>query len=377
MGIFGGQPKQNPNQTVTNNPPDYAVPYLKNIADLSKSAYDQFIANGYNQPFQGQRTAGKTPWDTMSMDIGANAAGSFMNSGAAGNTMDLSKYYNDKILSGGYNPTNAINAYANPIIENFTNKIAPRLTSSAIDAGAYGGSKAQQFYNQAAKDTSQTLADTASRVALDWDTAEKNAAGLVPTLANQSLQQSLTPADIYGNIGATERGFQQGDINDEIARWNELTESPFAGLGQYAGLVQGAAGNYGSKTTYGYSQPTSNFSNALGLGLGGLNALGFSPFFGGSGLAGLGQGLGSLFSASTMGPFMLSDKRLKENIKFERMFKGHKLYSFNYIWDKAQRYVGVLAQDLLEVLPSAVSKIGEYYCVDYTPLGFKMEKVCR
>jgi len=371
MGIFGGQPKQNPNQTVTNNPPEYALPYLKDIADLSKGAYDQFIASGYNQPYAGPRSVGKNAWDQLSLDTGASAAQGFQGSGAAANTMGLSKYFNDKIMSGGYDPTKAIQAYANPIIENFTNKIAPRLTSSAIDAGAYGGSKAQQFYNQAAKDTSQTLADTASRVALDWDQASKTAAGLVPTLANQSLAQSLSPADIYSNIGATERGFDQQSINDEIAKWNELTQSPFAGLGQYAGLVQGAAGNYGSQTTYGYQQPGSNFSNALGLGLGGLSMLG-----GGGGLTTLGMNLGAPAGIINL-LSMLSDQRLKENIIFEGLKNGHKVYSFNYIWDKAQRWLGVLAQDILEYLPEAVKDINGVYAVDYTPLGFKMEKVCR
>ena len=386
-GIFGGAPKPVANQTVTNNPPAYAIPLLTDIANRGKSAYEQFLSSGYNQPYAGQRSAGQNPFDTQSMDIARGGADQFLAAGSPQNSLDLSKYYSDKIFGGAYDPTQAIEAYARPITQQFTESIAPRLTSAAIDAGAYGGSKAQEFNNRAVRDTNQVLADTASRTALDYGAAERQAAGMVPSLANMGLQQSGAAADVYGNIGNTTRGFEQQGINDEIARWNELTSSPFAGLGEYLGLVSGASGKYGSQTTPVMSQGGSTFGSILGQGLGGGLGGGFSAL--GSAIPAMFQSGGMLGpAASFIGPSavpagasalaslfgFLSDKRLKENILFERLEKGHRLYSFNYLWDKT-RYLGVLAQEILEYLPEAVSKLGDILVVNYALLGIKMEKL--
>jgi hypothetical protein len=381
-GLFGGAPKQNPNQTVTNNPPAYALPKLEEISNLAKSAYEQFIAGGYNMPYAGPRSAGQNAFDTQAINTARAGADSFLAAGAPQTTMDLSKFYSDKIFGGAYDPTQAIEAYARPITQQFTESIAPRLTSAAIDAGAYGGSKSQEFNNRAVRDLNSTLADTASRVALSYDQAEKGAAGLVPQLANTALQQTGAAADVYGNIGNTERGFAQQTINDDIARWNEQTQSPFAGLGEYLQLVSGSAPGR-SQTTYGYQQPGSSFLSGLSA-LSGLSGMASSaggalsnmflspnfigPLAAGQSVSGLGAGLGSILS-------FLSDKRVKENIVFSHVEKGHRVYYFNYIWDKTRMFLGVLAQEVMKKNPKAVQKVGNLFAVDYVMLGFEMEEV--
>lgn len=68
-----------------------------------------------------------------------------------------------------------------------------------------------------------------------------------------------------------------------------------------------------------------------------------------------------------------SDVRLKQNIDaVGSMAEGLPLYSFRYLWDDTE-YVGVMAQDVLEVRPDAVL-LGEdgYYRVDYAKLGTRM-----
>lgn len=370
-------PKQNPNSTVTQEPPAYALPKLTEISDQAQKAYQDFMAKGYNMPYSGQRSAGQNAFDTLSQDTAKAGADQFLASGAPQNSMDLSKYYNNKILSGGYDPTQAIEAYARPITQNFTESIAPRLTSAAIDAGAYGGSKSSEFNNRAVRDLNQTLADTASRTALSYDQAEKGAAGLVPQLANAGLQQSGAAADVYGNIGNTQRGFQQQGLNDEISKWNELTASPFAGLSDYLSLVTGSAPGK-TQTTYGYQQPGSNFLS----GLSGLSSL----FGGGSGLGTAASGImGALSGGLGGGPLDIgamlmsglpwSDKRVKENIRYSHNEKGHRMYEFNYIWNKAKRYLGVLAQDIMTYAPGAVHKIGNTLAVDYKFLGLEMKEI--
>jgi hypothetical protein len=65
-----------------------------------------------------------------------------------------------------------------------------------------------------------------------------------------------------------------------------------------------------------------------------------------------------------------SDERLKENIKFIGVQHGLNVYTWNYIWDAARRYVGVMAQELLKTtFASAVSKDANgYYKVNYAML---------
>lgn len=66
----------------------------------------------------------------------------------------------------------------------------------------------------------------------------------------------------------------------------------------------------------------------------------------------------------------MSDIRLKENIKYLGQEKGHAIYSFNYLADPEKLpYRGVMAQEVMNIMPSAVINDGEYMMVDYGKLG--------
>lgn len=80
-------------------------------------------------------------------------------------------------------------------------------------------------------------------------------------------------------------------------------------------------------------------------------------------------GLGSIFGAlGSLGgaAIMASDRRFKENIKrIGTLANGIATYAFNYIGDTAQRF-GVMAQEVLGVIPDAVYEDGDgYMYVDY------------
>lgn len=67
-----------------------------------------------------------------------------------------------------------------------------------------------------------------------------------------------------------------------------------------------------------------------------------------------------------------SDRRLKKNITFLGTKNTVPLYSFEYVWS-SQRYVGTMAQDIINTHPAAVSTgRNGYYRVDYSQLGFSM-----
>jgi hypothetical protein len=65
-----------------------------------------------------------------------------------------------------------------------------------------------------------------------------------------------------------------------------------------------------------------------------------------------------------------SDQRLKENIVFVETKKGINWYSFNYIWDKTKKHIGVMAQEILETkYKKAVTKDSNgFYMINYCML---------
>jgi hypothetical protein len=72
---------------------------------------------------------------------------------------------------------------------------------------------------------------------------------------------------------------------------------------------------------------------------------------------------------------VFSDLRLKENIKYHSTKNDYKLYEFNYKGGDI-RYRGVMAQDILEQNPEAVTIMDNgFYGVFYNKLGLEMEVV--
>jgi hypothetical protein len=73
-----------------------------------------------------------------------------------------------------------------------------------------------------------------------------------------------------------------------------------------------------------------------------------------------------------------SDIRLKHHIQeVGTTTDGLKLYRFRYIWSE-ETYIGVMAQEVLEVKPEAViTREDGFYAVDYDMLGLTMISLDR
>jgi len=69
----------------------------------------------------------------------------------------------------------------------------------------------------------------------------------------------------------------------------------------------------------------------------------------------------------------LSDVRLKDDIvPLDRLENGIRLYRYRYKWSE-QRFVGVMAQEVLDIVPDAVSLGADGYLrVDYEHLGITL-----
>ena len=73
---------------------------------------------------------------------------------------------------------------------------------------------------------------------------------------------------------------------------------------------------------------------------------------------------GALGGAAIQKGMFGSDVRLKENIKRIGKYKGHNLYSYNYI-DRVGNWIGVMAQEIEKVIPEAVQEINGMKHVNY------------
>jgi hypothetical protein len=151
----------------------------------------------------------------------------------------------------------------------------------------------------------------------------------------------------YGNNDALIRGGQlnqqdqQGQLNADFQRWQGTDNRQNDLLSRYMGII--GSNNWGGTQT-GTTPGPSLFQNLLGAG------------------------------TSIAGAVMASDPRLKTNIRAtgERTAKhGLPIYTYDYRDGHglpSGRQVGVMATDVLKVVPEAVHYVGGYLHVDYGKL---------
>jgi len=94
-----------------------------------------------------------------------------------------------------------------------------------------------------------------------------------------------------------------------------------------------------------------------------------------------GGGIGGLLNtASSVASIasMFSDENLKDNIELIGTENGHNVYKFNYKSDRdnpnKKTYIGVMAQDVLQTNPEAVTEIDGFYAVNYDKIGVKFRE---
>jgi hypothetical protein len=140
--------------------------------------------------------------------------------------------------------------------------------------------------------------------------------------------------------------------------------SQMAGAGQTYGtnvgnLHTGLAGAQYKQSMADYERGTP-FENIMGN---------MSPLY--SMGSGRGQA-GQMFMQSA--PMVFSDRRLKENVELVGRDGPHEIFEFDYR-DGSGRFRGVMAQNVLEIDPEAVTEHSNgFLMVNYDKLGLKMER---
>ena len=234
-------------QTVTNNPPAYAAPYLAYGANEAQRLYD--TGGGFNY-YPEHMVAGFSPEQQMAMTLQTNRAlsGSPLNRSSQNLALDT--------LQGNF--LNANNPYLQQAV---INPITERVQGTFSQAGRLGSA-----YNQNA--LTNALSDVYYRN-YENERARQNAMiGAAPELARTDLQDY---ADL-ARVGAMRQQQAQKDILANADRFNFLQSAPAQNLNQFIGQVGNAAGNYGQTTSpYQYNpfnQALGTISNIVGIGTG-------------------------------------------------------------------------------------------------------------
>lgn len=157
----------------------------------------------------------------------------------------------------------------------------------------------------------------------------------LPTIQGNKTYDAQQQQAVGGQIDSR----TQEALNQAIQQWSQGDMEDWARLGGLITAGTGSAGSYGTQTG---TQTSTQPGNALGvLGL-----------------------IGSLFS----------DERLKEKIERIGSRNGFPLYAFNYK-GKPERWIGVMAQDVLKIKPEAVdTDENGFHAVHYGKVGFPMER---
>jgi hypothetical protein len=236
--------------------------YLQRIMGEAQSLYDEPGPDYY----PGSTTVPFAPETEQSIAMqGARATmGSPLNQAA--------KTENLKTLGGDYlrqgNP--ALDALyqrsARPVVENFTNAVAPSIAGRFLKAGRYNSGAMTDQYGVAADQLGRTLGDLSASIYAPAYEAERSrmqgAVSQAPSLANQDY----TDISQLNAAGRAREDLGERQIAENIARYNYGAQQPSNKLRDFLQFVNG---NYGGTTTSAqpiYRNPT---SGALGGALAG------------------------------------------------------------------------------------------------------------
>ena len=179
---------------------------------------------GPQQFYGGQTLADQSQW---------TEAGQQAQLGAAGNMGALSETGMARFQDAmAYDPTNDPRAqeYVNNMVgglqQNFAENVIPKLNSNAVQAGAFGGDRANVMKGQAARDLAGQMGDTATKAWMGLiNSNRQNQAQMMGQLGN--LQKSaLAGSQAMLDVGQQQETREQAEIDSDRERFEFGQESP-------------------------------------------------------------------------------------------------------------------------------------------------------
>ena len=284
----GAPTQQIPTAVQTTEIAKEVAPFIKDILGKSQALYKQRMEEGF-VPFEGKTLADVTA-DQLAAQEGLR---SLVGTQAAGlqEARELARRQTQEATAETLQPF--MNPYQQAVTdiakreaqERFEQETLPGLRKQAIDAGAFGGSRAAMRESQAQDAQARLLADIQAKgdLAAFQDarqafeaqkTRERKAAEGLSALTGAEFQARRAELGGLEAVGREEQQRQQQLLDESYKRFLDERRFPEQQLGQYQGFVAGASPFL--KTTETRMGPQtfqpSPIASALGTITGGLGA---------------------------------------------------------------------------------------------------------
>ena len=284
----GAPTQQIPTAVQTTEIAKEVAPFIKDILGKSQALYKQRMDEGF-VPFEGQTLADVTA-DQLAAQEGLRG---LVGSQAAGlqEARELARRQTQEATAETLQPF--MNPYQQAVTdiakreaqERFEQETLPGLRKQAIDAGAFGGSRAAMRESQARDAQARLLADIQAKgdLAAFQDarkafeaqkTRERQAAEGLSGLTGREFEARRAELGGLEAVGREEQQRQQQLLDESYKRFLDERRFPEQQLGQYQGFVAGASpflGTTRTETSPQQFQP-SPIASALGTITGGLGA---------------------------------------------------------------------------------------------------------
>lgn len=348
----GGSGGGSSTQTVVQQIPAWQQGYAQQNEDIAAS-----LASRPYQNYQGQTVAGFTDQQQQGMDMAGQAATAYQ--------PDLNQA-NQLTQSGsqtwGQATPQQQAAYMNPYV---MQSLAPQLQQLQIQqgqnqlgidkqstqAGAYGDARQgvaqslNDFYGQLAQNDligqGYNTAYNNAQTAYNQGAAQQLSAGQqFGQLAQQAQDQGVAGSNALFNSGTQQQQLNQQQLTQSYNNFMNQVNYPTEQLNMRIAALANSPYTVSNQTSLAPANASATNLGAFGALAGGIGSL----------VNGSSKGASSIFNG------IPSDIRVKRNIKHVGFTDELKLpvYKFNYVWDDASEHIGVMAQDVEQVLPEAV-----------------------
>jgi hypothetical protein len=282
-----GQPTQQiPTQISTTEIAQEVAPFIKDILGKSQALYKERMAEGF-VPFEGQTLADVTADQLAAQEGLRGLVGS--QAGGLQEARELVRRQTQQATAEELQPF--MNPYQQAVTdiakrkaqEQFEQETLPGLRKQAIDAGAFGGSRAAMRESQAQDAQARLLADIqakgdlaafqdARRAFEQQKTRERQAAEGLSGLTGAEFQARRAELGGLEAVGREQQQRQQQLLDESYQRFLQERGFPEQQLGTYQGFVSGASPFLRTtQTTMGPQQfQPSPIASALGTAAAGL-----------------------------------------------------------------------------------------------------------
>lgn len=166
------------------------------------------------------------------------------------------------------------------------------------------------------------------------------------------LRSGATNIDLQ-NLGQNLQNQQWQQYTANLAPFLNTSASAAGGIGQLSsGLGTALNANYGSLGELGYSSETGKGNADANAAL--------------AGNAASGNFVNALMNVAGLGASIFSDERVKEDIeRVGALDDGQPIYRYTYVGAPERTHIGLIAQEVEDLHPDAVTEFGGIKAVDY------------